>query len=131
MSGGALAAYAARVRALRGLTTEAAKIAAPIVLAAVKKTASAGTTPGGAQWQPTKVGGRPLVNAADRLTVEIAGAALIVMLTGIEVLHNWGTKRLPKRQILPDPGTGGLPHGVVQAMKEGSKQAFAHIMSGR
>lgn len=123
----ALDAMIAKIRAVGGLPGAAAHEAAPLVEAAVKKTAAAGTTPDGQPWKPTKDGGRPLVNAAAALSAKAIGTVVQVTLKGVEVIHNFGDKRNPKRQILPDGGAG-IPKGIVDALVEGANRAFAKIM---
>lgn len=131
MAGGdeALAAFIDRVRKLGTLGADAAKIAAPLVEKAMKRTAAAGTTPDGQAWQPRKDGGRPLVNAADALSAEAVGPVVVGKLEGVEVLHNRGTKRMPQRQILPDLGAG-IPKVIGDALTEASQKAFGRTMGG-
>ena len=63
-----LDAMIASFRRLEGLAARAAALSAPLVEAALKKSAEAGQAPDGTPWTPTKAGGRPLVNAAKALS---------------------------------------------------------------
>ena len=117
------------LRKLGAAPAAIAKRAAPLVDAAVKKTAAAGTTPDGQPWQPKKDGGRPLVNAANALSTKAVGTTVVVTLEGPEVVHDKGTKRLPQRKILPDGGAG-LPTNVADAMREACEKVRADIMGG-
>jgi hypothetical protein len=125
----ALAEFIARVRRLGTLGADAAKIAAPYVLEAARETAAAGTTPSGEAWAPKKDGGRALVNAADALSVEAVGSVVVLTLTGPEVIHNRGTTKYPKRQILP-AGGAGIPANIGKALARAAKEAFDRTMGG-
>lgn len=125
----ALSAFIDRVRRLGKLPAEAAKLAAPLVLEEAKKTAAAGTTPDGQPWAPKKDGGRALVHAADALSVETLGSVVVLTLTGPEAIHNRGTNKYPKRQILP-AGGAGIPANVVRALRRAAGEAFARVTGG-
>lgn len=125
----ALAAFIERVRKLGTLGEDAAKLAAPLVEKAMKRTAAAGTTPDGEAWAPRKDGGRALVNAADALSAEAVGSVVVGKLDGVEVVHNRGTKRMPRRQILPSLGAG-IPRNIADALTEASAEAFKRAMGG-
>jgi hypothetical protein len=125
----ALAAFIDRVRGLRTLGADAAKLAAPYVLEAARETAAAGTTPSGEAWAPKKSGGRALVNAADALSVENVGSVVVLKLTGPEVVHNYGNKRVPQRRILP-AGGAGIPPNIAKALERAAKEAFDRTMGG-
>ncbi|HEX8795457.1 MAG TPA: hypothetical protein VF765_31120 [Polyangiaceae bacterium] len=125
----ALSAFIQRVRGLRTLAADAAKLAAPLVEAAAKKTAAAGVTPDGIPWAPKKGGGRALVHAANALSARALGPAVVLTLKGVEVLQNFGTTRLPARQILPEGGAG-VPKAFADALAKASETAFARAMGG-
>lgn len=127
----ALNAMIATVRKLGQLAPDAAAQATPLVEAAAKKTAAAGTTPDGTPWVPTKTksGGRALVNAAAALSAAAVGSAVVLTLKGVEVIHNFGNKKDPKRQILPDGGAG-IPKPIAEAVTEGARRAFARATGG-
>lgn len=127
----ALDAIISRVRALRDVATEAAKEAAPLVEAAVKSTATAGTSPSGQAWAPKKEGGRRLVHAADAVSASTKGVTVSVKLTGPEVFHQFSKGgRLPKSEIIPTYGEA-LPTRVAEACAEGAKRAFVRLSGGR
>lgn len=125
-----LDAMLARLRGLgKSLPLEAARRAAPLVEAAVKKTAAAGTSPDGKPWPERKKGGRALEHAADHVTAKAVGSSVVVTLAGPDVIHNYGTTRLPKRQVLPDAGAG-VPPTIAAALKRGAADAFRSLMGG-
>lgn len=123
-----LDAHIAKVRKLATLSELTAAKAAPLVLEAVQKTTRSGKTPNGEPWPPKKDGGQPLMHAADHLSATSEGPIVVLTLTGKpEVVHNFGDKRNPKRQILPDAGAG-IPTIVSDAVRRASRDAFAEIM---
>jgi len=126
----ALTAWAAKIRGLRTLAAEAAKEAAPLVQEAARATARAGTTPDGTPWAPKKDGGRALEHAAEHVTAKALGTVVRIVLTGVDVVHHRGTRRAPKRQVIPDKG-GAIPAPIVRAVAEGARRAFARLMGGR
>lgn len=115
----------AAFRRLEVLPQEAAKLAAPLVEEALRATAAAGTDPGGVAWKPKKDGSRPLVNAASHITAKAYGTVVRATLSGVEVFHNYGAG-VPRRQILPDPGT--IPEGVEAAVRKAADTAFARAV---
>ncbi len=126
----ALNGFIDALRKLGAIDADAAKLAAPLVLAAAKKTARAGTTPDGKPWPGLKAGGgRALVNAADALSVKAVGTTVVLTLSGINVLQNFGTSSIPARQILPDGGAG-MPRNIADALTAGAQKAFAQTMGG-
>ncbi len=114
---------------LADLPEEAARLGAPLVEAAMKKTAAAGTTPDGTPWVQKKDGTRPLVNAAAALTTTSHGTVITTKLAGVSVLHNWGTHKDPKRQIIPDRADA-IPATFAAAVKAGADAAFDKAMGG-
>jgi hypothetical protein len=126
----ALDDFVRSLRALGHVDADAARLAAPLVEAAVKRTAAAGTDPDGKPWLPKKDGGRALEHAADHVTAKAVGTTVVVTLVGPDVLHNSGTKRVPKRQIIPDGGAG-IPKSVTAALTEGAARAFEKTMGAR
>lgn len=131
MSGAAvLESMIARLRALGSdeAVHRVAEKAAPRVLAALQKTAGAGTTPDGEAWQAKKSGGRPLAHAADALDVEAHGRFVVATLTGPTVFHHRGAQGKPVRQVLPDSGT--IPDGVRAALVDAAKEVFEKIVKG-
>lgn len=104
----------ASLRGARGFLVRAAPAVAKAVEAELRATAAAGTTPDGAAWAPKKDGGRALANAAAAISVRAVGTVILARLRFPESIHHKGTKRLPKRQILPE---GELPANVAEAIK--------------
>ena len=115
---------------LATLPEDAAMLAAPIVDKVAKASANAGTTPDGTPWPDKKIGGRALVHAADAITVTATGTVVTVKLSGVNVLHNFGTNDLPKREIIPSR-RDELPASYAKAIQQGAEQAFAKAMGGR
>lgn len=124
-----LGAFSKRLRELRELAAEGAKEAAPLVAEALRKTASAGTTPDGQPWKPTKGGQRALSNAADAIAARAIGNVIEIILSGHYVFHHYGTKRLPQRAVIPENG-GSIPAVVTDACRRGAVAAFRRIMGG-
>jgi len=113
---------------LGAMPEAAAARAAPLVLAAARESAAAGTTPLVQAWAPTKKGGRALRNAAAHLTGEASGATIRITLTGVEVIHNYGTSRIPARQIIP--ATGDIPEAYADAIRKAAEKAFEEALGG-
>lgn len=120
-------AMVASIERLGNLPQEAALRGAPIIEAAAKAQASAGVTPTGETWQPTQKGGRPLANAAAHLAAKAVANIIVLTLKGVDVIHNYGTSRQPKRQILPDAG-GGLPAAFAEAVIQAAVEAFKALL---
>ncbi len=118
-----------RLRGLRGMSAAAAREAAPLVEAAAKASADAGTTPSGAAWSPTKRDGdRALTRAASAVSARATGSVVQIVLVGHHIYHSLGIGR-PKRQIIPDKGDA-IPSAIAAAMAEGARRAFARLMGG-
>lgn len=98
------------------------------VKSAIAANIAAGRAPDGTAWAPRKDGGKPLANAAAALTVTAQGDTIVGTLTGPEAFHHYGTKKDPKRQILPQDGT--LPTGIAEAFKRGLVKRFDKSMGG-
>lgn len=118
---GELAPMIAALRALRDIAASAAEEAAPLIEAALKETAAAGTTPDGDRWKPTKGGERPMVNAADHITVVARGTTVRATLKGPDVFHNYGAGGT-RRQVLPDM-EADTPPAIVEAIEEAVARA--------
>jgi hypothetical protein len=115
-----------RMAELDGMAELTAAEAAPLVEAAIRRTAAAGTTPDGEPWAPKKKGGgRPMVNAAAHVTAKAIGNVVNIVLKGVDVFHQFD-KRTP-RHAIPEAG-GGVPAVVRAAMHEGARRAFGKIM---
>jgi hypothetical protein len=104
---------------------DVARRAAPLVEAAIQKTAAAGTTPLGQEWKRTKKGTRPLQHAASRISARATGRLVLVTLTGPDVFHHRGSKRNPRRQVLPDGAS--TPKAVYEACIEAARRVFREL----
>lgn len=129
MSDPAFDAMIDHLRALKKLPEDVVREAAAGFLEEAKKTANAGTTPDGTPWAAKKTGGRALVHAADALTVKVIGRAIVLTLKGVEVIHNFGTGWLKKRQILPDGGAG-VPANLAAVIRKTAGRVFSRAMGG-
>lgn len=116
---------------LSSLNVEAAKLAAPIVEEVAKRNADAGRTPDGEAWEPLKKGGgRPLEHASWAISVTAIGKVVRMKLEGVEVLHNFGTHRIPAREIIPSR-KGDIPAIYAQAIQQAAGEAFDKLAGGR
>ena len=117
-----------RIRAVPKLAQEAAPEVAEIVRAHLEQGIAAGRAPDGSSWQLTKHGRKALAGAAKALAVRAVGSMVLVVLSGHEVFHHYGTKRVPKREILP---SGSLPDDLSSAIKQGLVRRFRERTGGR
>jgi hypothetical protein len=120
-----LAAFAARLRSMKGLAEAAAVEAAPLVEAEVKKTAAAGTDVDGKAWPAKKDGGRALPEAADAVTAGANGSFVILKLAGPYVYHQRAKPDDHRRPILPT--SSALPPTLRAALVEGCRRAFERL----
>lgn len=138
MAGGE-AALLEMIDALRSIDTDmpAGTVAesVPLVLAEAQRTARAGTTPDGVAWPAKKGGGQALVHAADAVRARALGSVIEVSLAGTssgdtqaQAVQNYGTGRIPARQIIPAGGDGRIPAGYAAAIAEGARRAFRKIV---
>lgn len=116
-----LRTIAKRLRAF-GKANEMAKEAAPLVEAAVKATAAAGTDPYGNPWKAKKDGTRALPDAADAVSVTTNGKVLTITVTGGEAAQ----QRFKFRQLLPNKK---VPKAILDALREGARRAWMKAMS--
>lgn len=124
----ALDTLIAKVKKLGLFPETVARRVAPLILAEAKRTAAAGTSPDGKPWEPRKAdGGRALANAADHLSVRVEGSRVTLVLRGPDVLHNAGTARAVRRQILPDSGAG-IPKNMLRALERAGVELFQEIV---
>ena len=120
-------AWIDRLRRLPGFVSAAAPELAASMEQMIARQISLGQGPDGAPWPLTKEGTQALRGAASALSVRAIGTVLLAKLTGHEVYHHYGTKRLPKRQILP---SGDLPATIAEAFKRGLVKRFGRTMGG-
>jgi hypothetical protein len=120
------------ISSLRGLVKieeRAAAIAAPLLEQHLKSTASAGTSPDGKAWAPTKKGGRAMANAAAAITTKAFGPVVRVTLSGPEVFHHYAVRGEPRRQVIPDTGVDATP-AVTAVLDKAMAQAFDELTGG-
>lgn len=111
-----LDALIAKVRRAKDFVASAAPAAAEAMQAALRATASAGTSPDGTAWpQRKKDGGNALPDAADAITVRAVGTVLVARIAFPYSIHNNGKGHAPQRQILP---SGEMPTSVAEAIKQ-------------
>jgi hypothetical protein len=121
----ALDAMIAKLRKLPKIAELAAQESEPLVEAVMRKTAAAGTDPGGKPWPLKKDGDRALPAAASAVVVQAIGTVLRVSIVGRGyVVQNYLTKN--RRQQLPD--ADNVPKAITEALVEGSRRAFAKAM---
>jgi hypothetical protein len=114
----------ASLRALERLPEDAAKAAAPLIEAALRASAAKEESPDGKAWAPRKRGsGSVYAHAASHIKAQAIGTLVRVTLSGPEVFGHYGTGRLPRRPMLPDPGT--LPASVARELERAAGAAFA------
>lgn len=111
----------AALRELTELQERVAKLAAPQVEQAVRAQAAAGLDPEGRSWTPTKDGRRPLVHAANAIHVDALGGVVVIVLTGKEVFHHFGTGRVSARRIIPD---SELPDRLRRIIADVASEVF-------
>ena len=87
----------------------------------LRATASAGQSPDGKPWAPTKDGRQPMKNAAAAITARAAGRNVIVELTGAEVFHHHGVRGAPARPVIP---TDRIGETLGQAIRRGVVKPF-------
>ena len=104
---------------------EVAKEAAPEVLKQVQKTASAGQTPTGQPWKPTKKGNPPLKNAASHITSSNSANVIGLTLTGPDVFHHKGLGGAPRRQVIPD--SANVPRVIFEVVTQAAAKVFRRV----
>ncbi len=111
----------------RDIGARIAKVAAPLLHAALLETLEAGKTPEGIAWAEKKSGGRAYVHAAAHLGEAKANGDIVrVTLTGPEVFGHFGARGMPKRQMLPDAG-GAMPASVTGAITQAAKTVIGEV----
>jgi hypothetical protein len=106
-----------------------ARIAArvgPELHKAVAKTLAAGETPESEKWEEKKSGGQAYKNAASRITYQVNGDVVGLVLRGPEVWGHIGARGRPVRRMLPDAGAG-IPRSVERAIEAGAAAVFAEV----
>jgi hypothetical protein len=123
----ALDGFIARLRALSANgRDEAAREAAPLVMAAARATAAAGTDPYGKPWRPRRDGKRAIPEAASAVDAVARGPVIQIRVArGAAIQHRLADGA--GRRILPDPSQP-LPPGILAALNEGARRAFEKAM---
>jgi hypothetical protein len=116
-----MAEMIAALARLADLPEEAARLGAPLVEAALKKSAKAGTTPAGVSWPAKKDGSAPLVNAAAAISTKANGKVITTKLSGVNVIHNFGTKLGATRSAQISDAAGARE--AVEAIEKSAKKA--------
>lgn len=158
MSGMAkLEAFVAGVEQLQHMRREVAKAAEKPVTDVARASAAAGRAPNGTKWPERRGGGQALKGAADAITSETKGDAIILKVGVPYVYHHHGaggtstTKEAvrarertaarqaetgtkskfhaPQRQILPMKGEP-LPSDMAKAIKAAAKEVFKKAVGG-
>lgn len=105
-----------RLRSMPEMVNASAQQLVPVVRADIDRAIAEGRSVDGRKWLPKKDGGRALVNAAKAVMVEARKNVILITLTGPEVFHQFGTKRIPARPIIP---SGNLPDRIGNAIRKG------------
>jgi hypothetical protein len=109
------------LRDLHQLQERVAKLSAPRVEEAARAQAAAGLDPEGRPWTPTKDGRRPLVHASNAIHVDALGGVVVIVLTGKEVFHHFGTGRVAARRIIPD---AEVPDRIRRILADVASEVF-------
>ncbi len=96
--------------------TTMAQRMAPVIEGELATAAGANRSVSGEAWKPNKDGSKPLQGILSALTVKAIGTVVLVTLTGHHVFHEFGTKRTPRRSLLPH---GGLPDRIGNLIRKG------------
>jgi hypothetical protein len=109
------------IRRLRQLPAEF-QAAAPGIAVEMKaestRAIAAGESLDGVKWAPKKDGGgQALVNAAKSVRTYVSGEFIYLELSGVEVIHHYGTSRVPARPFWPMHD--GMPTKLGQAIRRG------------
>lgn len=116
----------ARVQGLgKDLVKDAAREAAPLVDAEIKRTAAANTDPYGERIEPKRDGSPALVNAAKGVFARAGGPVIRIKVSGPYAIHFF--KKINQRRLIPSGGRP-MPPGIVAALHEGARRAFAKAM---
>lgn len=103
----------------------AAQESRPLVEAASKATAAAGTDPYGQRWKSKKDGTPALIGAELSVRSTVLGTVVQIRTRGGYAIQNYIKVR--KRQVIPDKDLP-LPDSIVEALNEGAQRAFKKLM---
>jgi hypothetical protein len=120
-----------RVKSLGELPETIAAAAAPLVEDAVRKTASAGTTPDGEAWAPRKADGSPALRNAAQAVHASARGTLVVLELGATSTGSAKVQAIQnaQRPILPRSGSD-LPATVLGAVQKAATSSWSKAMGG-
>lgn len=118
-----------RIKSLKLMPQRVAQRAAPLVEQALKKNAAAGLDPFGRAWKLKKDGGKALKNVAAKISATANKTSVVVTLTGPDVFHHRGTKKDPRRQVLPS--SNEVPDVVAAALEEAARIEFTASVAGQ
>lgn len=103
----------------------AAQESRPLVEAAAKATAAAGTDPYGQQWKSKRDGTPALTGAESSVTATVLGTVVQIRTRGGYAIQNF--IKVHRRQVIPDKALP-LPDSIVEALNEGAQRAFKKLM---
>jgi hypothetical protein len=88
-----LANLTARLERIEGLLDQALPACADAVEREVQRTVASGASSAGQAWKPKLDGSKPLVRAAQAVTVVARGQQILIAVKGPEALHHLGRAR--------------------------------------
>lgn len=112
------------IATLRGMAEPSQYVtaAARTIETHLRGTIAAGQAPDGTPWKPRVLdGGKPLKNAADGLSVRVAGRNVIVSIKGRWTFHHFGAQGKPTRRVIP---WQALPTKLGNAIRAGFVEPF-------
>jgi hypothetical protein len=123
MSAAAFATLDQLVNDLRGAGDDLPRIArelVPVLEEQAREAIASRASMSGEKWPATKDGHAPLQGAMKSITVKAIGDTIFIRMSGYEVWHQYGTKRTPKRAIIPSAGLNAkvgnaIRFGIVDA----------------
>lgn len=125
---GQLDALVERLRAVDQVGAAIATEARARLEAEARATASAGTSPEGESWEPTKKDKRrALPRAADAITAVVSGTTKAVVTLILKAPYVYHQKTRP---ILPDPKMG-LPPRYRAILRDAAARVVARAIGGR
>lgn len=107
-----------------------AKHAAVTLKEALEETLTAGEDPEGVAWVPTKPGGRAYKGAPKSLDVKAYNNVIRATIQSPYTYGQFGSGRLPRRQMLPEGGEG-MPKSVSGAIEKATTLAMEEVAAGK
>ena len=105
-------------RSMPGMVKREAPAVASLLRNVIAQSVSAGRSPEGQAWAPTKSGNAPLQGAMGAVSVQVVSDGVDAIVTGYHVFHQRGTSRLPARPFIPETMPGALAEATRQLFKE-------------